>query len=98
MGYAPKRLKLQHLNLGFRVSEFKCLSLELRLQIYHRRKVEKFVRFSELTMRRVEFNQGDGFDNPGFFFFKTELSALHLQLLLQLFNLNTVKDFYSPTN
>ena len=50
------------------------------------------------TMRRVEFNQGDGFDNPGFFFFKTEVSALHLQLLLQLFNLNTVKDFYPPTN
>ena len=65
-----KRLKLQHLNLGFKVSEFKCLSLELRLQICHRRKVEKFVRFSELTMRRVEFNQGDGFDNPGFFFFQ----------------------------
>lgn len=74
--------------------------------------MEKFVLFSELNMRRVEFNQGDGFDNRGFFFFKTEVLALHLQLLLQLFNLNIartqynnvlslkheVKDFYPPTN
>lgn len=35
-----------------------------------RRKVEKFVLFSELTIMRVEFNQADGFDNPGFFFFQ----------------------------
>ena len=59
-----KRLKI----LGFKVSAFKCLPLELRLQICHQRKVEKFVRFSrELTMRRVEFNQEDGLDRTTFF-------------------------------
>lgn len=54
----PKRLNI----LGL-----KCLPLELRVQICHQRKVEKFVRFSrELTMRRVEFNQGDGLDRTTF--------------------------------
>ena len=47
----------------------------IRLQICRRRKVEKFVLFSELTVRRVEFNQGDGFDNPGFFFQDRSMSA-----------------------